>query len=328
LGPDCNNIPGGTGDRGKNNARLGGEVSGFTAWVTGNWEEIKAFFNSVFFTSIAGSLAGAFFGAYAAQRIAERGKYRDQLLKELRDTNAAITLAASICNSLLSMKKQHIKGLKEQYDAGRKSLDEFMVARRAGRIAPNVEFRFDADLQTLTLPAMPADILQVEVLEKISARARPIALTTTLRQSLNGLGEMLEKRNHLIESYKASGKPLSPANYFGLPQGGNVNADYPSALHGIYSQTNDGIFFSHLLMQDLMDHGTQTAREFKKRFGKGAPQVRKADFTKAAQDGLMPNPDDYKDWMTMFKPPEAETNTLRRAWAAASARLKSLSHSK
>jgi len=79
--------------------------------LTAHWLEIKEFFNSVFFTAIAGSLAGAFAGAYGAQRIAERAKYRDQLLKEMRDTNAAIMVAFGVFNTLFSIKKLQAKGV-------------------------------------------------------------------------------------------------------------------------------------------------------------------------------------------------------------------------
>ena len=42
-----------------------------------------------FLIAVAGSLAGAFAGAWGAQRIAERGKNRKELLEEIRNTNAA-----------------------------------------------------------------------------------------------------------------------------------------------------------------------------------------------------------------------------------------------
>jgi hypothetical protein len=276
------------------------------SWFTANWDEIKAFFNSVFFTAIAGSLAGAFAGAWAAQRIAERGKYRDQLLKEIRDTNAATTIAFGICNSLLSVKKQHVKALMENYANQRAALLEHKRKRDAGEIPRDAEFHFFADLQTLSLPPLPVDVLQRQIFEKLSIRGRPLNLTTTLGQSIHGLSTMLERRNQLIESYKSSGKPLDPALYFGLPQRGAVNEDYPSAIKGIYDQSEDSIFFSQLLCKDLVEHCRQVAARFKTEFGRGAPQVSEPDFVKAEQAGLMPDGANYRDWLTMFKKAEPE----------------------
>jgi len=90
---------------------LGNEIGTF---IKAHWLDVKDFFNSVFFTAIAGSLAGAFAGALAARRMADKTRNREELLKEIRATNAAIMLAFGICNYHLSIKKQHIKSLKTE----------------------------------------------------------------------------------------------------------------------------------------------------------------------------------------------------------------------
>jgi hypothetical protein len=69
------------------------------------WPYASGFLNSNAFTAIAGSCAGAFAGAWAAQRIAARGKEKDEFLAEIRNTSAATIVALSICNSFLSIKK-------------------------------------------------------------------------------------------------------------------------------------------------------------------------------------------------------------------------------
>src|SRR5690349_5606621 len=86
------------------------------------WHAAEGFLSSVFFTSVVGALAGAFAGAYGGQLIVERGKARDQLLAEIRNTNSAITIAFSVCNTLLSLKGQHLKRLKEEYDDQRREV--------------------------------------------------------------------------------------------------------------------------------------------------------------------------------------------------------------
>lgn len=269
-------------------------------WLTAHWPEIKDFFNSVFFTAVAGSLAGAFAGAYGAQRIAERAKYRDQLLKEIRDTNAAIMIAFGVCNSLLSMKEQHVKSLKEDFETQKTGLLDHKKNRELGHISKDKEFHFTADLQTLSLPLLPVDILQRQVFEKLSLVGRPLSLTTTLSQSVHSLSASLDKRNQLIESYKAGNDGISPALYFGLPQTGQINQDYPSVIDAIYNQTDDGIFFGQLLCKDLVEHGNQIAKQFKKLFGKDAPMITEPNFGKAEKSDLMPNTDKYVDWLTMF----------------------------
>ncbi|RFC35612.1 MAG: hypothetical protein DID92_2727743994 [Candidatus Nitrotoga sp. SPKER] len=266
-----------------------------TVFLTEHWIEIEAFFNSVFFTSIA----GAFAGAYGAQRIAERSKYREQMLKEMRDTNAAIMIAFGICNSLLSVKKQHVKSLKEDFDFQKAALLEHHKKVNIGQISRDEIFDFRTDLMTLSLPPLPVDILQGQLFEKLSLVGRPLSLATTLSQSVHSLNASLEKRNQLIDVYKASGG-VTPVLYFGLPHNNQTDANYPSVIDAIFKQADDIIFFSQLLCKDLSEHGNQLAKQFKTKFGKGAPKISEPDFSKAEELGLMPNISSYADWLTMF----------------------------
>jgi uncharacterized membrane protein len=66
----------------------------------------EKFFDSAFMIAVIGSLAGAFAGAYGAQRTVERNKVREQILAEVRNTNATIMVAFSICGALLSVKSR------------------------------------------------------------------------------------------------------------------------------------------------------------------------------------------------------------------------------
>lgn len=71
-------------------------------------------------------------------------------------------------------------------------------------------------------------------------------------------------------------------------------------IDAIYNQTDDGIFFSQLLCKDLVEHGNQITVQLKKKFKKGAPRISEPDFDKAEKSDLMPNTDNYADWLTMF----------------------------
>ncbi|KAF0165121.1 MAG: Uncharacterized protein FD157_1473 [Rhodocyclaceae bacterium] len=275
-------------------------------YLTAHWGEIKEFFNSVFFTAIAGSLAGAFAGAYGAQRIAERAKIRDQLLKEIRDTNTAMMVAFGICNSLITIKKQHLKALKENFETQKSALLEHQEKRKLGQISKDEIFHFRADLETLSLPPLPGDILQGLVFERLSLTGRPLALTTTLGQTVHALSAFLEKRNELIESYKAAGG-VTPAQYFGLPIAGQIDQNYPAAISAICNQVDDGIFFSQLLCKDFAEHGNRIAVQFKDTFREDAPKINRTDFSPAKDLALMPNDESYPDWLTFGKMPIKES---------------------
>ncbi len=277
-------------------------------WLAAHWQDAKDFLNSVFFTAIAGSLAGAFFGAYAAQKVAETSKRRDELLKEMRITNAAIMVSFGICNTLLSAKKQHIRALKENFDTQSASLQAFMENNARGADDGNAIFEHRADFQTLPIIQLPTDILQKQVFESLSLGGRPLSLTTTLGQAVDGLNTAIENRNEFIANHYANRTPDNEtfALYFGLPfNGRRVNKVYPDMIQSIYAQADDSIFFSQLLCKDLEEHGNQIAAQFKKRFGKGAPKIARPIFTNAEQEGLMPESENYSDWANMFvKTPE------------------------
>lgn len=305
---------------------LGG--TDFPRWVlidiAALWRSSKDFLNSNFFTAIAGACAGAFAGAYGAQRIVARGKEREELLAEIRNTNAATVVALGICNTFLAIKKQHVKRLKETFD--KQKTDYLARAHKyrmgelpPGDTAPPPMF----DLQVLVLPPfdLPLDTLRHQIFEKISlSNRRALMLVTSLTETVHGLNSSINNRNRLIASYHAAGMlsdDLLPL-YFGFPQPSThvINKTYPDLVDAIYRQTNDGIFYAKLLCDDLFAHNGQLAGRFKKRFGRDAPgTMDKPDFTVPESEGLMPSEADYTDWLTLFKdakPPKPRTRGPRR----------------
>lgn len=269
-----------------------------------SWETTKNLLNSAFTTSLLGSLAGAFAGAFMAQRIAERSKHRAELLGEIRNTNAAIAIVFGICNSLLALKKQHVKNLKESYDAQKAAVLEFKQKHKTREIQNDVAFEFQADLQTLQAPVLPMDTLKEVVFERLSIVGRPLNLVVTLTQTVQSLEESLTMRNKLIQGYKTEfaidPQRINPL-YFGFPySGSHVNLDYPSTIDAIYSQTDDGIFFGNLLCKDLHEHGKQLSGAFKRKFKMDSPRVAEVDFSPATADGMMPDEKNYADWTTAF----------------------------
>jgi hypothetical protein len=272
--------------------------------IRSHWNEIAGFFNSVFFTAIAGSFAGAGAGAWIAQRIAERKKERDELILEMRNTNAASTVSFAICNSLIGFKKQFVKSLYDSFNNEKTAFQIQLQRRRNGEINKDVIYPFSCNLQTFFLPRLPLEILQKISFERLSLGTRPLHLVMTLGQTAEGLNSSIEIRNQLIDSFKlsnASSKSDFPAIYFGFTNGDKTDARYSSTIDAIYRQTDDGIFFSQLLCKDLNEHGEQIAAAFKKKYGSGAPNINKLDLTKALLDGLLPTDENYADWIAMFE---------------------------
>jgi hypothetical protein len=139
------------------------------AFISAYWPYARDFFNSVFFTAIAGSFAGAFAGARAAQLIAEKTRNKEEMLREIRNTNSATMLAFGICNSLISAKKQHIKSLKDGFDQHKISAKEALIKQK---LEPTV-FEFQADFRTLPLLNVPTAIVIAQGVGQEARIGRP-----------------------------------------------------------------------------------------------------------------------------------------------------------
>lgn len=268
-------------------------------------DNIGTLLNSAFTTSLVGALAGAFAGARAAQHVAERAKENEQLLTQIRTTNAAITASFTICNLLLSLKKQHTKSLYESFVAKRNELKTFHQMRRVGQIPQDQPFEFTADLRTLQMPILPIDVLQRLVFEKLSVFGRPLALTTSLAGVSASLAELMQKRAILVEQFKQlplNADGVVAALYFGHPFAeGRVSTEYADTLEAIFNQTDDGIFFSQLLCKDLMESGEKALAAFKRQTKKTAEHISTVDFELARETGLMPDESKYQDWLRGFQ---------------------------
>lgn len=267
-----------------------------------NWENVKLFANSAFTTSLVRALAGAFAGAYAAQRIVERAKDKELLLSQLRNTNAATTTAFSICNTMLSFKKQYVKQMATSFTDQKA---QFIEHHRKVTSGENIkELRMQLDLRYLEAPRVPVEVLQTLLFERISVTGRPLALISTLIQTLESLKRSVAARNSLIEQFKKvdpNALPQFNAIYFGLPfDGGHLDQQYSDTVMAISKLTDDAIFFSSLIAKDMNEYGENILVRYKKLSRDKTQSVSTCDFTIAKKNGLMPSEDDYQDWLKGF----------------------------
>jgi hypothetical protein len=255
-------------------------------------------------TSLVGALAGAFAGATAAQRIAERTRQSDNLLGQLRATNAAMTVAFTICNSFIQLKRQHVQALYVGFHAQVAALQEFHRKRNAGEIPLEQPFQFQADLRSIQLPLMPVEVLQRLIFDRLSVSGRPLALAATIAGTVESVRDLMEKRAELVTRFNAippGHDALTIALYFGLPHGdGRVSTEYKDTLEGLFNQIENGIFFSELLCKDLKGFGDETLAKYKKLSKKTTERVSEVDFELARREGLMPDESKFADWLRGF----------------------------
>jgi hypothetical protein len=274
--------------------------------ITWIGEALSASFTIAF----VGGLTGAVGGALGAQYIAERARRREELLRELRSTNAAIMVSFSICSSALALKHQHVRPMRELYAKHKHELEEFQRRKASGEIPPDAQFGLTADMKTFPAPLVPVETLKSLVFERISAYGRPLALVAVLDQSLAGLKQAVERRDTLVQQFSngAVPKEVFAHFYFGLKQkSGDTNQEYPDVVDAIYSYVDDVAFFASMLSGDLVKHGEEVRAALVKRSPKNVPRVNSADFSGPKSKGLIPPETQYADWVSTFKSQDGTT---------------------
>ncbi|MGA9704827.1 hypothetical protein [Pseudomonas sp.] len=264
------------------------------------WESIKGFANSSFTTS----LAGAFAGAVAAQRVAEKGKFREELIKEFQHTNAVISLATGVACLALALKSQHIKALKTSYDNDQKSFEAHKERIRACQIPADTPFEISPSLLFLQEISPPIATIQDIVLGRLSTVGRAISVVTALADSVGNLNGALSKRNELLNTFKNNQFPEGATihhMYLGLPYGEtHINQEYGGSIEAISLYTDCIIFFSIKLCEDLRDHGETLRKRYRSRLRGSPPRINTFDFEQPRQDGLIPKDEEYEDWLSGF----------------------------
>jgi len=255
--------------------------------------------NTNFMIALAGAAAGAAAGACAAQWIVERRDRKRRLIEEIRATNVAIMLAFEIVNTFCALKSQHVRRLKQTFEAQRKELDAVRVRSRTSPTP--VSFELKADFETLQLPQLPTTLMQTLLFEKISITARPLSSFMNLLRSIDAFADAVRQRQGVIDWCKQHapvGDDVLIPLYFGLPNArGQQDRSYPDSIEAIAGYADDCIFFSKSVMEDLVAHGTRMAR----RYGRAAPRIHEPDFSKAMQQNLIPDRVHYADVMGAFR---------------------------
>lgn len=264
----------------------------------GAWEGMKSFGNSAFTTS----LAGAFAGAYAAQRIAERSKIRDELTKEIRATNSGLILALTVTNLAIVIKRQHVRQMKELYDDDIKKFHDHRHKVATGILDSRSPLELTMDFRFLPTISPPIAALQDIVLSQMSTPGSALATVTALADGIANLNAAIQKRNSLLTDYKDEKLPNGAsvqALYLGFSYGnGKTNREYGDSMEGLYSYTDDVIFFGTKLCQDLSKHGERVVSKNRKNLKGIATDLVKIDLEPARALGLIPGDDGYKDWLS------------------------------
>jgi hypothetical protein len=245
------------------------------------------------FVPLISSLVGAGVGAFTAQWIAARNKSHDDLLREIRSANSACAMAYSITDSFITVKKDIVKPLADTFAQQRSNAE---IARK--NFIPGVSgpIGVSMDLQTFNMLRTPISHLQDIVFKNISAPVRAVNVVAVLDRTILEIETFHKERNGLCDEFRERG--VNPDQYFGFATDKGADQRYSSVLHNLTQYTDDAIYFSRLLGDDLRTYanGLKALLPYKQKAR--APVITSADFSKEA--AMLPDPAKYKDYETMF----------------------------
>jgi len=292
------------------------DSSTLISWLHHVAVAVRAVADSNFVTAVVGSLAGAFGGAWAAQRIAESSKLREELVKEIRNTNAAASMLYGIANAHLGLKQQFVKPMHDAYFDGLNRHTLFERAIEAGTVPPQQRFDIKFDLQSLKPPYSPTEAIQQLMFNQISLTGAAPFVAQVLFSSIQSLNELLLDRNRLVEDWKSNRPTDLLQAYLGLPQQSSVDNRYKSCMEGMYLQTDNVIAFSTMVADALFEHGKSQRVRLRKRFHIDGPLLHKFDFSRFEE--FLPPPEEFNNFAKMFEAdkrlPVTKQALHRRLW--------------
>lgn len=254
---------------------------------------------STFVVSAIGALAGASAGALGAQRVIERAKRKDDLQKEIRNTNAAIMVAFTIANTALGLKGQLVKPMQEKFQADLESFKKYLRERDVGMRQGNAPYELVADFKNFLPPAVPIDALKKLVYEGISSAGKPLGIVALVDAAAVGLTHSLSERRRAIADLQANafeGEDLA-RRYFGHESArGQTHREYADLVDVISGYTDDLIYFSAALADALTKHGNAVRSVYVEKYGTDVSNISTLDFSKVKATGLFPPDSNYASW--------------------------------
>jgi hypothetical protein len=245
------------------------------------------------------TLIASAFGTLAGAWISSRSQTKKAILEEISSVSAAIELSVSICNQYLSLKRQLIRPIRNRYVQVQQDYESYQA-----RLQPHSQqFALQTDFQTISQVKTPTEALERCLFERISIRGRGLVAGVAAISAIDALHSTIEYRNEMIDEFR-KGPPRTQDEtrymYLGLrsPQG-VIDQRFGDNIAGLHALTDDCIFFSRLLADDLVQYGNKLRRRYRFRFRLAVPKFKPSVWTFAGN--LLPLEADYQNWLRGFK---------------------------
>ena len=266
------------------------------------WAHAALFLNSNFVTALVGSGFGAYAGAYTVQLLAERASIVKDLTLELRNTNAALTLAVMCANSAMSLRSQFSKELLDEYLLVKEDIKQL---RNFKLIDPDTLY-FSMNLGRFPKITFPIERLQEVIQSRLSAAGKELSLVGEAETVIAALQNAMDERDKFCEVFSKSdySEEMKIAIYLGNPTGnGQTDTTYGDLVKSIDQYAADLAYFSAALCDELMVRGQAALRELIKIRRKNIHkhQLISVDFSDARKAGLLPSDEEYPHWLERFE---------------------------
>jgi hypothetical protein len=224
-------------------------------------------------------------------------------------------LAFSICSKFLGLKRQIILPMYEDYQQGRREFTEARQAFADGDRSRTAEFV--GNFQTISPIWLPTESLEKQIIERISIRGRGLAAAVDLISVVDALDQSIKNRTDLIsEFYKdtTSTRMDLALKYYGLQNTRGVTDEkFYSNAEALYKQTDDCIFFSKVLADDLFEYERRLCRRSMWRgFRLPVPKLVREKWNFPETRRLLPNESNYVDWLRGFPKVPSRFTRLRK----------------
>jgi hypothetical protein len=241
--------------------------------------------------------ATAAFGLVIGAWLTGRAQAKRRMIEELNALRAATAVCFSITNRALSLKRQIVRPMKERHD---QAVAAFQTHQKG-------LLELALDLQTVSQLKFPSDVLERLVFEKTNIGEKGLAVSVALSGAIDDLRNSIGLRNELISEFREQREKMTELQrielYVGVPRTGEIDRRFGQNVQALYSQTDDCIFFSMLLADELRKYNNAVHSRNRFRFRLGRSKLLPADWTIAREAKLIPDESAYADWSRGFRRP-------------------------
>lgn len=266
----------------------------------------------IFFSTLVATFVGAVSGTYVAQIVSERLLAKKNLLRQLSITNSLISFVFSETNNFLSLKKQYIIPICDNYKIDQAKLHLFKLG-----FTNNEKFDIKFNFQRFEFGGTNVETILSLSKEINGLDPKCISSITVLHRTDKSIHSILTQRNNFIrENFlnKKFERPIDKIDlYFGCYNDGEIiSSEFLDLTDSMYVSVDDAIFFSKTLGELMIVHREKIQTLLKEKFSYIDKNNFNISFEKSKK--LLPPKEKYSSWESGFEYVEQKSILKNSSW--------------